>query len=312
MVDSQPVASRSPSQTSSKRSSSFTHMMRTLGRWAFIAPLLIVNLVVIIIPSISGLLYSLTEWNGIGESTFVGLANFRALLDDKVLLIAFQNNLLYTGYFLIVPIAVGLLGAYLLSGVTRGQMVYRLLFFIPYILATVINAQIWRYLLHPKFGIGASLAEVGITFLDFAVFGRRETAIFGVMFVDSWHWWGFLVVIYLAAMGQVDTELYEVGYLDGATRWQQFWYVTLPLIRPTLIFTLLIIFIGSTLVFDHVYILTGGGPAHASEVMSTHLYGKAFESFEVGYGAAIGVVLAFWVSVPLCIFYYLRRRGWEI
>ncbi len=312
MEDAQHVTGLAPAKPKTKGSSTSSRILRTLGRWAFIAPLLIVNLVVIIIPSVSGLLYSLTEWNGIGEATFVGLANFRELLDDRIMGVAFRNNILYTAYFLIVPISVGLLGAYLLAGVRRGQMIYRLLFFIPYILATVINAQIWRYLLHPKFGILFKLSQYGMPWLDVAVFGRRDTALLGVMFVDSWHWWGFLVVIYLAAMGQVPPELYEVGDLDGATRFQQFRHVTLPLIRPTLVFTLLIIFIGSTLVFDHVYILTGGGPAHASEVMSTHLYSQAFESFKVGYGASIGVVLAFWVSVPLVLFYYLRRRGWEI
>jgi raffinose/stachyose/melibiose transport system permease protein len=113
-------------------------------------------------------------------------------------------------------------------------------------------------------------------------------------------------------MTQVDKELYEVARLDGATRFQQFRYVTLPGIRPTLIFTILIIFIGTTLVFDHVYILTGGGPAHASEVMATYLYTQAFENFKVGYAASIGTILALWVSIPMMAFYYLRQRGWEI
>jgi raffinose/stachyose/melibiose transport system permease protein len=156
------------------------------------------------------------------------------------------------------------------------------------------------------------MAQQGITSLDFPIFGRRETALYGIVFVDGWHWWGFLVVIYLAAMAAVDTELYEVARLDGATRFQQFRHVTLPSIRPTLVFTILIIFIGTTLVFDHVYILTGGGPAHASEVMATYLYTQAFLNFDVGYAASIGVMLALWVSVPIMVFYILRRRGWEI
>lgn len=288
------------------------HVVRPLGRWAFILPLLIVNSVVVIIPSVSGILYAFTDWNGIGDANWVGLANFQKLFQDGIFFKAFSNNIIYTGLFLTIPIMVGLLGAYLLAGITRGQVIYRLIYFIPYMFASVINTQIWLYLLHPKYGIGAALANYGITFLDFSIFGRKETALYGIVFVDGWHRWGFLVVIYLAAMTQVDKELYEVARLDGATRFQQFRYVTLPSIRPTLIFTLLIIFIGTTLVFDHVYILTGGGPAHASEVMSTYLYSQAFQNFDVGYAASIGVMLALWVSVPLCLFYYLRRRGWEI
>lgn len=283
-----------------------------LGRWIYIIPLLVVNAVVIVIPSVSGILYAFTDWNGTTEATFIGLDNFGRLFQDRIFFRAFLNNVTYTGIFLIVPIAVGLLGAYLLAGIKRGQVVYRLLYFIPYMFASVINTQIWRYLLHPKHGIGAWLADHGIEILDFAVFGKRSTALYGIVFVDGWHTWGFLVVLYLAAMTQVDKELYEVARLDGATRWQQFRHVTLPSIRPTLIFSMLIIFIGTTLVFDHVFILTGGGPAHASEVMSTYLYTQAFENFDVGYAASIGVILALWVSVPLSIFYYLRRRGWQI
>ncbi|MAS37253.1 MAG: sugar-binding protein [Anaerolineaceae bacterium] len=275
-------------------------------------PLLIVNAVVVIIPSVTGILYAFTDWSGVGDANWIGLANFQKLFQDDIFFKAFSNNVIYTALFLTLPIMLGLLGAYLLAGVTRGQVIYRLIYFIPYMFSSVINTQIWRYLLHPKYGIGAALADIGITFLDFPIFGRRDTALYGIVFVDGWHWWGFLVVIYLAAMSQVDKELYEVARLDGASRFQQFRFVTLPSIRPTLIFTILIIFIGTTLVFDHVYILTGGGPAHASEVMATYLYTQAFQNFDVGYAASIGVMLALWVSVPLCAFYYLRRRGWEI
>jgi raffinose/stachyose/melibiose transport system permease protein len=288
------------------------HMVRPMGHWVFILPLLLINLIVIIIPSVSGIMYAFTDWNGVGESTWIGLANFEALLQDTTFIRAFTNNVIYTGIFLTVPIMLGLLGAYLLASVTRGQVIYRLIYFIPYMFSSVINTQIWRYLLHPKHGIGAALGDLGIPWFDFAIFGRRSTALYGIVFVDGWHWWGFLVVIYLAAMTQVDKELYEVARLDGATRFQQFRYVTLPGIRPTLIFTILIIFIGTTLVFDHVYILTGGGPAHASEVMATYLYTQAFENFKVGYAASIGTILALWVSIPMMAFYYLRQRGWEI
>lgn len=283
-----------------------------LGRWAFLLPVLIINAVVVIIPSAIGVSYAFTDWNGIGAANWVGLDNFNKLLQDGIFFKALTNNIIYTGLFLTIPILMGLMGAYLLAGIKRGQVIYRLIYFIPYTFSSVINTQIWRYLLHPRYGIGAMLAENGIQLLDFPIFGNRDTALYGIVFVDGWHWWGFLVVIYLAAMSAVDTELYEVARLDGASRFQQFRYVTLPSIRPTLVFTILIIFIGTTLVFDHVYILTGGGPAHASEVMATYLYTQAFLNFDVGYAASIGMVLALWVSIPIMVFYVLRRRGWEI
>lgn len=284
----------------------------TVARWGFIAPILLLNLIVIVIPSILSLGIAFTEWSGYGSPTFNGLTNFQELFQDRVFFKALGNNLIWTGLFVTVPVIMGLTGAYLLAGIKRGQIFYRLVFFIPYVISSVVNAQIWRFLLNPRNGIGAWLGERGIPFLDFAILGTKETALLGVAFVDNWHFWGFLVVVYLAAMSGVDVELYEVARLDGATRFQQFRFITLPSIRPTLVFTLLMIIIWSSLVFDYVYMLTEGKPANASEVMATYLYSAAFASFEVGYAASIGVIQSLWVMATVAAFVILRRRGWEI
>jgi raffinose/stachyose/melibiose transport system permease protein len=315
MARSAPISSTAVADVAHARASQKPHRrsrLESLARWSFLLPVLLLNLLVIGLPSIIGILYSFTEWSGYGDPVFVGLANFERLFQDGTFYKALLNNLVWTGIFLTIPVALGLLGAYLLSGIKRGQMFFRVAYFIPYVIASVVNAQLWRFLLHPRHGIGALLANYGITFLDFPVLGTRETALYGVALVDGWHFWGFLVVIYLAAMSQVDVELYEVARLDGATRLQQFRYVTLPSIRPTLVFTLLMIIIWSSLVFDYIFILTGGGPAHASEVMATYLYDNAFFRFDVGYAASIGVMMSLWVGLAVAGFVILRRRGWEI
>ncbi|MBK8137402.1 MAG: sugar ABC transporter permease [Chloroflexi bacterium] len=283
-----------------------------LGRWAFVLPVLIINLVVVVIPSIAGLGVAFTDWTGYNSPSFIGLANFQRLFQDEVFFIALKNNLVWTAMFLTAPIAVGLMGAYILSTVKKGQMIFRVLYFIPYVVASVVSSQLWRQLLHPRVGIGPLLADMGITFLDFPIFGTRETALLAVAFVDAWHFWGFLVVIYLSAMSAVDTELYEVARLDGATRFQQFRFVTLPSIRPTLVFTILMIIIWSSTTFDYIYMLTSGGPNHATEVMSTYLYDNAFNRFDAGYAATIGMMMSIWVALAVAGFVYLRRRGWEI
>jgi raffinose/stachyose/melibiose transport system permease protein len=288
------------------------HGLDALGRWAFVCPVLILNLIVIIIPSVAAVYIAFTHWSGYGVPEFIGLENVQTLLKDPVFFKALTNNLVWTAMFLTIPVAMGLLGAYLLAGIKRGQTLYRIIFFIPYVVASVVNAQLWRYLFDPRFGIGVVLSQYGITFLDTPVLGNRATALFAVAFVDGWHFWGFLVVVYLSAMVAVDPELYEVARLDGASRFQQFRFVTLPSIRPTLVFTLLMITIWSSLVFDYIYILTGGGPARASEVMGTYLYDTAFKRFDVGYAAAIGLVMSVWVALAVGIFVYLRRRGWQI
>lgn len=286
--------------------------LETLGRWMFVLPLLLLNLVVIVIPSFSGLLYGFTEWNGYGEATFVGLANFEELLQDGVFIKAFGNNIIYTVLSLVLPISIGLLGAYFLTTIRRGQLFFRVVYFLPHVLAVVVSTQLWRYLLHPNYGVGHALAQYGITFLDFPLLGTRETALYTIAFIDSWGQWGFLLVIYLAAMSGIDTELYEVARLDGASRLQQFRFITLPGIRPTLVFTIMMTIIWSSLVFNHIYILTGGGPANASQVMSTYLYTEAFENFNAGYAASIAVVMSLWVGFAILGFNFLRRRGWDV
>ncbi len=283
-----------------------------IGRWSFIAPILVLNLIVIVIPTIFSIYIAFTEWSGYGSPVFIGLQNFQNLFQDKVFFKALGNNLTWTLIFLTVPVFMGLTGAYLMSGIKRGQIFYRLVFFIPYVISSVVNTQMWRFILSPRNGIGVWLAQHGIPWLNFAILGNKDSALYGVAFVDSWHFWGFLVVMYLAAMTAVDTELYEVARLDGASRFQQFWYVTLPSIRPTLVFTILMIIIWSSLTFDYIYIMTGGGPAHASEVMSTHLYNQAFFRFDVGYAASVGIMMTIWVMITVGIFVILRRRGWEI
>jgi raffinose/stachyose/melibiose transport system permease protein len=284
----------------------------SLGRWAFVLPILIINLLVIILPSIAGLGAGFTDWTGYGTPNFIGLDNFERLFQDDIFFKALKNNLVWTGLFLTVPIAVGLMGAYMLSIIKKGQMFFRVSFFIPYVIASVVNSQLWRQLLHPRVGIGPWLADHGIEVLDFPIFGTRSTALYGVAFVDAWHFWGFLVVIYLAAMSAVDVVLYEVARLDGANRFQQFRHVTLPSIRPTLVFTVLMIIIWSSTTFDYVYMLTSGGPANSSELMSTYLYDNAFNRFDAGYAAGIGMMMSLWVGLAIIGFGYLRRRGWEI
>ncbi len=290
-----------------------SHFLKGLGRWAFVAPVLLLNLVVIVGPAFFGVYIAFTDWSGVGDMNFVGLENVRRLLEDQVFWKALRNNLVWTAIFLVVPVTLGLLGAYMLTGIKRGQMFMRVAFFVPYVLPSVVTTHIWRYLMHPRVGLGQWLSDnLGIHFLDISWLGSRETALYAIAFMDNWHFWGFPLVLLLAAMSSVDVELYEVARLDGASRFQQFRHVTLPSIRPTLVFLLLMISIWSALVFDYIFLTTGGGPANASEVLGTHLYTSAFERFQTGYAASIGLVMVLWVALVVGGFVYLRKRGWEI
>ena len=286
---------------------------RRLTAWLFMVPLLAINVLVILGPSVATIYYSFTDWSGIGPAEFVGLENYRELLADGDFWIAMWHNVIWTLLFLTVPIAMGLLGAFLLSQIKRFQIFFRIADFIPYVVASVVNAALWQNLLDPDRGIGSALASVGIPFLDgVSFFGSERLALPSVAFVNIWAWWGFIVLLFLTALQSVDYELYEAARMDGAGRWQQFLNVTLPGIRPTFVFVVLLTIINSLLVFDYVYIITRGGPAGASEVVGTLMWKQAFERFEAGYAAAMGLGLSFVSGVIVLIFVFLRRRGWEV
>ena len=150
-----------------QREASRTKLRQQFGGWLFVAPVLLLNLIVVIIPSIAGLGMAFTDWSGVGSMDFIGLANFEKLLQDQVFFKALSHNLIWTVFFLIVPVALGLLGAYLLSGIRRGQMFFRVAYFIPYVIAAVVNAQLWRFLLNPRVGLLKALADCcGLDFLE--------------------------------------------------------------------------------------------------------------------------------------------------
>lgn len=218
-----------------------------------------------------------------------------------------------TGLCCEVPVGLGLGGAYFLSQIKRFQILFRLIYFIPYTIASVVNVAIWRQVLDPERGVPAQLHNLGVPGLgDISFLGNPNLALPSVAFIDNWHWWGFLVAIFLAAMQKVDPDLYEAAMIDGAGRWRQFRHVTLPSIRPTLVFALIITVMGSLLAFDYIWITTQGGPGGASEVVATLIYKNAFSNFEAGYGAAMGLTLTVVSALVVTIFVVLRRRGWEV
>lgn len=273
--------------------------------WLFMLPLICFNVVVVLIPSVYSVWYSFTDWTGIGGAGFIGLDNYRQLFGDPEFTQALWHNLLWTAFFLIVPMALGLFGAYALTRVTRFRLLFRVAYFIPYIVASVVNASIWRSILDPDGGLGHVL---GINPL-----GDIHSALWSVAFVNNWAWWGFLVAVFLAAMQGVNGSLYEAAAMDGAGPARMFFSITLPGIRPTFAFLGLMTIIWSFLSFDYVYVLTQGGPAGSTDVLSTKLYRDAFTNLQAGYASAIGVVMAAISGVVVAAYLILRKtRNWDI
>jgi len=274
----------------------------------YLLPTLAINVVIILIPACLTIALAFFAWDGIGAPRWVGLGNFEALWGDRVFWRALRNNVVWTAIFLTVPIAMGLLAATMLLVARRGRTFFQVVYFLPVVIATVITARVWQGMIYsPATGLFGVMQDAGFDVVN--PLSQPSLALFGVATVDLWHWWGFLCVIFFAALRQVPSEQIEAARLEGATFFQMMRYVLLPGIRPTIVLMMIMTVIWSFLVFDFVYILTQGGPAFGSEVLSTLAYRKAFYDLNVGQAAAASVVISLFGLVAT--FFYIRVQSRE-
>ncbi|MCD4512163.1 sugar ABC transporter permease [Brucella pseudogrignonensis] len=274
----------------------------------YILPTMIINVVIILIPALLTMALAFFRWDGITSPVFIGLENFRELWTDRVFWTALGNNIIWTAIFLIVPVAIGLVAAAMLLVVRRGRMFFQVVYFLPMVIATAILARIWQGMIYsPVSGVNGMLQRMGFPTLD--PLTQPSTALYGIATVDLWHWWGFLCVIFFAALRQVPQEQIEAARIEGASFWQTMRYVLLPAIRPTITLMMIMTVIWSFLVFDFVYILTQGGPAFSSEVLSTLAYRSAFYDLAVGKAAAVAIVISLFGLIATA--FYIRAQSRE-
>lgn len=273
-----------------------------------IAPALVINAIVILIPGVMTIVYSFTDYNGISQNfNFIGLKNFLELFQDRVFYIAIRNNIIWSLMFLTIPVCIGMLAAMLLLGRTKTRSIYQVAFLIPYVLAPVVNAMLWQNVIFsPVVGVISFMKSFGIDLGS--PLASRKSAIFACAGVDIWHYWSYLTVIYLAALRQTPMDQVEAARIDGCSRWQLFRYIYLPNIRSTVNLMFVMIVIGSFLAFDYVKLLTGGGPAHSTEVLGTYAYSFAFSEMKVGKAAAAGLFMSFFGLLASLVYTRVSRK----
>ncbi|RCK69656.1 sugar ABC transporter permease [Desertihabitans brevis] len=282
-----------------------------LVAWTFALPALAVYAVFLIYPALSSLWFSFTDWDGLSPTyEVVGLDNYLAMASDPVVARAVANNLTWTVVTIVFPVVIGLALAILLNGPVRAKPVLRLIFYTPAVLPLVAVASIWGWLYNPEYGaINAALDAVGLDFLAQPWLGQDSTALGATMVPAIWLRVGFPMLLYLAALQGINADMYEAATVDGATRWQQFWHITMPSLRPAHYIVLALSLIDSFKVFDLVYAMTYGGPGTATQVMGTWMYFNVFQYYQAGYGTAIAVVItvvAVAVGIP-----YVRSQTKE-
>ncbi|WP_326825391.1 sugar ABC transporter permease [Streptosporangium sp. NBC_01639] len=274
--------------------------------WLFAAPALLIYAAVVLYPSIVGVLYAFTDWNGIGEDkSFVGLANFKAILGDEQAMGSIGNTLLLTVTILVVQNGVGLLLALGVHAKLKSRALLRVIFFAPVVVSPVMVAFLWKYIYNPDPSAGLN----GLLGLDVDWLGDPSVALWSIAGMVVWQYAGYSMVIFLAGLEGIPVELHEAAMIDGAGTFQRFRYVTWPLLAPALTINLMLSTIGGLKLFDQVLATTGGGPGYATETLSTVLYKQAFVFGKFGYSTAVALVLALFVAaVSLVQMYYLRSR----
>lgn len=287
---------------------------RRMRATTFVLPAFVLHALIVSVPALSLLYYSFTQWDGIGATTFVGFANFqRMIFEDADFHASLLHNLVYVAFFLTIPIIFGLLMALLTVRAGRMQLVYRAIFFLPYVVSPVISGKIFAIYYDPFVGISAFFKAIGFTLLgDVQYLSPNPTTILSVAFVDFWHWWGFVMVIMIAALHQVDKGLYEAASLDGAGVLQQFFHVTLPQLRPTIVTLMMVTVVSGFVTFDYIWIMTQGGPAGATEIASTWIFKQAFNFFQAGYASSLSLTVCLGAVVVYLGFSFLQRKGWDV
>lgn len=274
----------------------------------FILPAILLSALVVVVPAILTILASLTEWDGVSQPYWVGLDNFSELLSDSTFWQAVFNNVRWMVIFLTIPMALALIASSILLNRKKAAAIYQIILLIPFVLSPVANTGIWlNMVLDVNSGV---LGYVNRTWLDLGYpLGNVDSALYTVAAVNIWSFWGYLAVIFTAAMRQTPEEQLEAAHLEGANGWQIFVNVTFPNILPTFSLMFVIVTIYSFLNFDYVYLMTGGGPAGSSEMLSTLAYSFAFRTFEVGKAAAVAIAMSFFGLLASFVYVWLSRES---
>jgi multiple sugar transport system permease protein len=275
--------------------------------WPFVLPALIIVLAVIVFPWLFTIWMSLNEWKVGAPTTFVGAANYLRLPGDPRFVEAVWHTLVYTFLSVLLPLLFGTLAAVVfhqnlpLRGFLRG------IFIMPMMATPVAIALIWTMIFNPQLGVlNYLLSLVGIP-PQLWVF-HPATVIPSLVLVETWQWTPLVMLIVLGGLAAIPTEPYESALIDGASFWQMFRYITLPLIMPFLFIAGMIRLIDALKSFDIIFAITQGGPGSASETINLYLYSVAFVYYDIGYGSAIAVMFFVLIVVLAAVMLYFRQR----
>jgi len=281
---------------------------------AFLLPTLVLLGGFLFYPLVYGIALSAHDSQGFEPTQFVGLDNYvRAILGDAVFHRSLLNTIVFTAAAVVLQTGIGLFLAILVVGVRRGRTFYLVAFFAPFVLASVAVGAVWKYLYAPFFGIAATVGTaLGFDTSTVAPLADGDTALWAVMAAFLWRFAGFSMVVYVAAIQALPRDYYDLATLEGASWSQRLRHITWPLLWPQTFTLVLLSTIGTLRIFDMVWIMTAGGPAHATETVATHVYTTAFRFLDVGYAQAMAMILLLVILLLTVVEYRILNRRAEM
>ncbi|MCN9242177.1 sugar ABC transporter permease [Streptomyces sp. RY43-2] len=304
LTRNQPAAGSRGTARRGSDSSSAARVGRPGFGWAL--PATVFFALFAIVPLIMVAVLSFMSWDGLGSPEFVGMDNWSRILDDPVMIKSVWLTLLVTvlGVAIQTPLSI-LLGVWA-AGQQRNRAVLSVIYFIPLLLSATAVSVLWRALLDPNFGIPAQATWL---FGDGNLFGKQATAIGVLAFVSTWQFTPFHTLIYQGAARAIPHVLYQAAEIDGAGRYRQFFHITLPQLRNSVITSMILMIVGGLTTFETVLILTQGGPGTDTTISAYYMYQKAFKGFDFGAGAAIALVLV--VAATVISLIVVRVSGYD-
>ncbi len=280
----------------------------TIVGMSFILPNFIGFFVFILIPVVFSFILSVMKWDGFTEMEFVGLQNFFDLFDDRVFRAALWQTVVFTIFTVIFSMAAALGLAILLNNKLKGVNFFRSAIFFPYVASIVAVAAVWKAMFMKT---GGPINEfLGLFLPADALPGWLATtkwALPACIIVQVWKNMGYFMIIYLAALQDIPVSLYEASSIDGATKWHQFRYITLPMLTPSHFFVLMMLIINSFKTFDLIFALTEGGPGTATTLLSLYIYNEAFISWNYG-GVSAAAVVLFFIVGSITVFQFRMEK----
>jgi raffinose/stachyose/melibiose transport system permease protein len=279
----------------------------------FLLPALLLYGIFVLYPITQSIRYSGYDWNGLEPLTeWVGLDNFREAFADPLFIEAIQHNFIIIGLSLALQIPFAISLAVLLSRSLKGRGLFRTMYFAPFILSEVVTGVVWRQIFRPAGLFDVMLTSAGAGDLTREWLADPSIALYSLFFVISWKYFGFHMVLIMAGLQTIPSELEEAAAIDGASWWQGFRFVTLPLLGPTIRVSMFLSIIGALQLFDLVWVTTKGGPVNSTATMATYLVDWGFRRTQFGYASAVSVII-FGLSLVIALLYqrFVLRRDLE-